>query len=73
MIKKLKGSSILDQQSKTQLWNDISKALTHDRWYSKEELDELREVASKSSKLSLKQKSTVLVLKPHDDDDDNDY
>ena len=56
----------------TILWNRVFKVLTHDDWYSEEELKEIRLVASTSTGLTPKQRGTVYSVKPQRQEDDYD-
>jgi hypothetical protein len=64
-IRLLNGQVIVDPKSRTKLWNDLSKIITHDDWYTEEELNEIKTVASKSKNLTAKQRIAVNSLKPH--------
>ena len=57
----------------TNLWNRVSKVLTHDDWYSEEELKEIRLVASTSTGLTPKQRGTVYSVVPQRREDDDYY
>ena len=75
-IRLLNGPVIVDFKIRRKLWNDLSKIITHANWYTEEERNKIKTVASKSRNLTAKQRITATTLKPHihyDNEYDNEY
>ena len=56
----------------TDLWERVSKCLTHHRWFSPSQLDSVRTAAAGSPGLTSNQRRRVPLVVPDDDSEDYD-
>lgn len=65
-LKALPGRPVVPNQA---MWRRVAKVLTHDRWYSAEDLESVRVAARQSSLLTAKQRATAQTLGPSENDE----